>query len=107
VALISQSGASWVDHMIKFAGEGVGLSIGDRHRNKALIREIDLLRYFAADPETEVIAFYIEGSAKTRAGSLFSRPAVFEACYCPESGKALAGGMQAISQSHRLHGRQL
>ena len=61
VALISQSGGILVDHMIKFAEEGVGLSLGIGIGNKALIKEIDLLRYFAGDPETDVIAFYIEG----------------------------------------------
>ncbi len=61
VALISQSGGILVDHMIKFAEEGVGLSLGIGIGNKALIREIDLLRYFAGDSETDVLAFYIEG----------------------------------------------
>jgi acetyltransferase len=97
VALISQSGGILVDHMIKFAGEGVGLSIGIGIGNKALIREIDLLRYFAADPETEVIAFYIEGFGKDEgrefvlAASGCSKPVIVL-----KSGKS-PRGMQAIS----------
>jgi acyl-CoA synthetase (NDP forming) len=29
--------------------------------NKALVREIDLLKYLLTDPATRVIAFYVEG----------------------------------------------
>jgi acetyltransferase len=61
VALISQSGGILIDHMIKIAGEGVGVSMAVSIGNKALIREIDLLDYFANDPETNVMTFYIEG----------------------------------------------
>ena len=38
-------------------GLAKAISIG----NKALLGELDLLDYFAADPTTKVIAFYIEG----------------------------------------------
>ena len=99
VALISQSGGILVDHMIKFAEEGVGLSLGISIGNKALIREIDLLRYFATDPETGVIAFYIEGFDKDE-----GREFALTAGGCPKpvivlkSGKSLRG-TQAI-QSH-------
>jgi acyl-CoA synthetase (NDP forming) len=64
VALISQSGGILVDHMIKIAGEGVGISMAVSIGNKALIRETDLLDYFIHDPETNVMAFYIEGFGK-------------------------------------------
>jgi acetyltransferase len=61
VALISQSGGILVDYLIKLAEEGVGLSLALSIGNKALIREVDLLEYFQDDPETNVIAFYVEG----------------------------------------------
>jgi acetate---CoA ligase (ADP-forming) len=64
VAMVSQSGGMLVDHMLKCASEGVGLSLAVSIGNKALIREIDLLRYFRDDPETEVITFYMEGFDK-------------------------------------------
>lgn len=99
VALVSQSGGILVDHMIKFAEEGVGLSLGIGIGNKALIREIDLLRYFAGDPETEVVAFYIEGFEKNE-GREFALAA--GGCLKPvivlKSGKSLQG-TQAI-RSH-------
>lgn len=61
VALVSQSGGILVDHMVKLAQEGVGLSKAVSIGNKALIGEVELLDYFAEDPETGVVAFYIEG----------------------------------------------
>jgi acetyltransferase len=64
VALISQSGGILVDHMIKIAGEGVGISVALSIGNKAQIKEIDLFDYFNNDPETRVMAFYIEGFGK-------------------------------------------
>ena len=61
VAFVSQSGGILVDQMIKFTQQGVGMSKAISIGNKAVIREIDLLRYLISDPETDVIAFYIEG----------------------------------------------
>jgi len=61
VALISQSGGVLVDQMVKFAGEGVGLSRAVSIGNKAFIGEIELLDYMAEDPRTGVIALYVEG----------------------------------------------
>jgi acetyltransferase len=64
VAMVSQSGGVLVDQMVKFAEQGVGLSLAVSIGNKALIRELDLLEYLAADDETRVIAFYVEGFAR-------------------------------------------
>ncbi len=64
VAIVSQSGGLLVDQMVKFAEEGVGLSQAVSIGNKAMIREFDLLGYFTRDPETGVIAFYVEGFEK-------------------------------------------
>ena len=61
VAIISQSGGVLVDQMVKFAEQGVGLSLAVSIGNKALIRELDLLEYLASDESTKVIAFYVEG----------------------------------------------
>jgi len=97
VALVSQSGGILVDHMVKLAGEGVGLSMAVSIGNKALIGEIDLLDYFANDPETNVIAFYIEGFAEKE-----GRDFVMRAGQCPKpvvvlkAGKTTMG-VQAVS----------
>lgn len=61
VAVISQSGGILVDLLVKFAGEGIGLSMALSIGNKALVKEEHLLRYLGKDPQTSVIAFYIEG----------------------------------------------
>jgi len=64
VAIVSQSGGVLVDQMVKFAEQGVGLSMAVSIGNKALIRELDLLEYLATDDGTRVIAFYVEGFAR-------------------------------------------
>lgn len=61
VALVSQSGGVLVDHMVKCAAEGVGISAAVSIGNKAMVREMDLIRYFSEDPGTAVISFYVEG----------------------------------------------
>jgi acetyltransferase len=61
VAMVSQSGGILVDHMVKSAAEGVGVSLAVSIGNKAMIKELDMLRYFKDDPETDVITFYLEG----------------------------------------------
>ena len=97
VAFISQSGGFLVDQMIKFAAEGVGLSLALSIGNKALVRELDLLKHFANDQETDVIAFYVEGFEKNE-----GRAFVQAAAECPKpvivfkSGKT-PGGTRAVS----------
>ena len=58
---MSQSGGILVDLMVKFAQEGVGLSLAVSIGNKALIREVDLLRYLRRENRTKVVAFYVGG----------------------------------------------
>ncbi len=97
LALVSQSGGILVDHMVKCAGQGVGISAGVSIGNKALIREAELLRYFTEDPDTDVIAFYLEGFGKNE-----GRDFVYAASACPKpvivlkSGKT-PGGTKAVS----------
>ena len=97
VGFVSQSGGILVDHMTKFAEEGVGLSLAVSIGNKAQIRELDMLGYFASDPATEVIAFYVEGFERNE-----GRKFVLAAGQCPKpvivlkSGKTPAG-VRAVS----------
>ena len=105
VALVSQSGGTLVDQMTKFANEGIGLSLGVSIGNKAQIREIDLLRYFAHDPATDVIAFYVEGFEKNE-----GRKFVLAADQCPKpvivlkSGKSPGGGRAISSHTASMAG---
>ena len=97
VAIVSQSGGILVDQLVKFAGEGVGLSLAVSIGNKASVRELDLLPYFIEDPKTKVIAFYVEGFEKNE-----GREFVTAAGQCPKpvvvlkAGKS-AGGSRAVT----------
>ena len=97
VALVSQSGGILVDQMVKFAGQGIGLSRAVSIGNKAAVGELELLKYLARDEKTDVIAFYIEGF-----GPGEGREFVTAAARCPKpviimkAGKS-AGGSRAVS----------
>jgi len=97
VGFISQSGGVLVDQMVKFAGQGIGISLAVSIGNKAFLRETDMLDWFAKDIETKVIAFYVEGFEKGE-GRLFIQKA--EQCGKPvvilKAGKSKKG-MEAVS----------
>jgi len=105
VAIVSQSGGILVDQMIKFADQGIGLSIAVSIGNKALIRELELLDYLAKDPKTKVIAFYVEGFGKNE-----GRNFVLAASQCPKpvvvlkAGKSPGGGRAVSSHTASLAG---
>jgi len=105
VTLVSQSGGILVDHIVKLAGEGVGLSKAVSIGNKALVGEIELLDYFASDAETSVIAFYIEGF-----GEKEGRKFVLKAGQCQKpvvvlkAGKTSRGGQAVSSHTASLAG---
>jgi acyl-CoA synthetase (NDP forming) len=105
VALISQSGGILVDQMIKFAEEGIGMSLAVSIGNKALIREIDLLEYLSGDPKTNVIAFYVEGFKKNE-----GREFILAASQCPKpvivlkAGKTPGGRLAVSSHTASLAG---
>jgi acyl-CoA synthetase (NDP forming) len=105
VAFISQSGGILVDQMIKFADEGVGLAKAVSIGNKAFVKELDLLNFFARDRETKVIAFYLEGFGKDE-GREFVKAA--EKCPKPvivlKSGKSSAGQRAVSSHTASLAG---
>ncbi|MBC8316945.1 MAG: CoA-binding protein [Desulfobulbaceae bacterium] len=105
VAIISQSGGILVDLLVKFADEGIGISSAISIGNKALIREIQLLEHFSHDPETDVIAFYIEGFKENE-----GRHFVKKAALCPKpvvvikSGKTEQGSRAVSSHTASLAG---
>jgi acetyltransferase len=61
VALISQSGTVGAAMMDRFSEEKLGTSGFVSMGNRADVDEADLIAYFNQDPNTEVIAAYIEG----------------------------------------------
>lgn len=105
VAIISQSGGVLVDQMVKFAEQGIGLSLAISIGNKALMREMELLEYLATDENTRVIAFYVEGFSRregrrfVQAASLFPKPVVVL-----KSGKTAAGSRAVSSHTASLAG---
>ena len=105
VAFISQSGGILVDQMIKFTQQGVGMSKAVSIGNKALIREVDLLKYLLSDPVTKVIAFYVEGFAEgegrefVQAADCSPKPIIIM-----KSGKSEAGGRAVSSHTASLAG---
>jgi len=97
VAIVSQSGGIMVDLMFKFSAFGVGISKAISIGNKAMAREIELIEYLGKDPDTHVIALYIEGFNENegrefvKAASSCNKPVVVL-----KSGKSKVG-MEAVS----------
>jgi acyl-CoA synthetase (NDP forming) len=63
VAFMSQSGGLAADFALMGMWLGFGFSKMISFGNGADLRETDLLEYFAEDPETKIIALYMEGIA--------------------------------------------
>ncbi|MCG8619054.1 MAG: CoA-binding protein [Desulfobacterales bacterium] len=105
VGFVSQSGGVLVDQMVKFAGQGIGISLGVSIGNKAGLRETDMLAFFEADPDTRVIAFYIEGFDRGE-GRTFIR--AVEQCNKPvvvlKAGKTARGMAAASSHTASIAG---
>jgi acyl-CoA synthetase (NDP forming) len=105
VTFVSQSGGILVDHMIKFAQQGVGMAKAISIGNKAFIKEKELLAYLISDPATKVIAYYIEGFGEGE-GREFVIAA--DACAKPvvimKSGKTAAGNRAVSSHTASLAG---
>lgn len=105
VTFVSQSGGILVDHMIKFAEQGVGLAKAISIGNKAFIKEKELLDYLIRDPATKVIAYYSEGFGKGE-----GREFVLAADCSPKpviimkSGKTAAGNRAVSSHTASLAG---
>ena len=105
VALVSQSGGVLVDQIVNFSGEGIGLSLGISIGNKALVDEVTLLEYLSEDPNTDAIAFYLEGFSKNG-----GRKFVEAACRCQKpvvvlkSGRSPEGSRAVSSHTASLAG---
>jgi acetyltransferase len=105
VSFVSQSGGILVDQMINFTNEGVGLAKAISIGNKALLGELEILDYLAADPATKVIAFYIEGFGANEGREFVLRA---ERCGKPvvvlKSGKSPGGSVAVSSHTASLAG---
>ncbi|MDT8378269.1 MAG: CoA-binding protein [Desulfotignum sp.] len=105
IGFVSQSGGVLVDQMVKFAGQGIGVSGAVSIGNKACIRETHLIDWFEQDMGTRVIAFYIEGF-ECREGREFIKRA--QACTKPivvlKAGKTARGIAAASSHTASVAG---
>ncbi|MBW1780384.1 MAG: CoA-binding protein [Deltaproteobacteria bacterium] len=109
IALVSQSGGVLVDQMINLADEGVGLSVAVSVGNKALINEVDLLRYLSVHPKTEVIAFYLEGFEKNggrdfvTAARQCGKPVIaLKSGRTPEGGRAVSSHTASLAGDYEV-----
>ncbi|HXF50348.1 MAG TPA: CoA-binding protein [Dehalococcoidia bacterium] len=105
VAFISQSGANAGDFCRTAGARGVRYSKVISYGNGADLREIDFFAYCAEDPDTEVIAAYIEG---VKDGRRFLEVLRYAASRKPvvilKGGRTDAGGRATASHTGSLAG---
>jgi acyl-CoA synthetase (NDP forming) len=105
IAFISQSGAVGGAVLASAGLRGIGFSTFVSYGNRADIGEIELLRYLAADPATDVVAMYLEsisdGRAFLEAAAAVSREKPF---IIIKAGKSRAGERAAGSHTGSLAG---
>jgi len=107
IALISQSGAMCVAMLDVALGRNMGLSKSVSIGNKADITEVDLLRYFRDDPETDVIIMYLEDIADGIAFMEIAREITLSAgkpIFALKVGRSEEGSRAAASHTGSLAG---
>lgn len=103
ISLIVQSGMLSAIFLAELTRRGIGVSKACSIGNRADVDECDLLAYFLDDPETDVIALYLESMSR---GRLFaniakksSKPIVVL-----KGGRSEAGALAAVSHTYSLSG---
>ena len=107
IALISQSGAMCVAMLDVALGRNMGLSKSVSIGNKADITEVDLLRYFKDDPDTDVIIMYLEDIADGVAFMEIAREITLSAgkpIFALKVGRSEEGSRAAASHTGSLAG---
>jgi acetyl coenzyme A synthetase (ADP forming)-like protein len=106
IALISQSGALCIGMIYYANGEHIGLSRVISVGNKADVDDGDIIEYLAADPETKVIAMYIEGikDGKKFLGAAKKCPKPIVAI---KAGRTPAGSAAASTHTGSLSGSDI
>ena len=107
IAFFSQSGAL-LTALLDMSRETLGYRICVSTGNKALLKENDLLRFFAADDETKVISFYAEDLVDAERIIETGRAILSRADAKPiialKSGKTIAGSTASSSHTGALAG---
>ncbi len=103
ISLIVQSGMLSAIFLAELTRRGIGVSKACSIGNRVDVDECDLLAYFMNDPETDVVALYLESMSR---GRLFadmanssSKPIVVL-----KGGKSEAGALAAMSHTYSLSG---
>ena len=110
IAFISQSGALCTAVLDFAAGKNIGFSKFISFGNKADVNEIDLLRYLKDDPDTQVIAMYLEDISDGRAFIETARDVTWGAhkpMLAIKSGRSPEGAKAASSHTGSLAGSDL
>ena len=94
VGLISQSGGGACDLVYSAQGRGLGFSVVMSYGNACDIDAVEMMRYFEADPKTEIVGAYIEGVTDGRA--FFD---ALKSCAAQKPVVILKGGL--TDQGHR------
>jgi acetate---CoA ligase (ADP-forming) len=109
IAFISQSGALCAAILDYAKGKGIGFSKFVSLGNKALINELDMLRYLKDDPDTDVILMYVEDLVDGRAFIEMAREITGEQKHAKpilaiKSGRTAQGAKAASSHTGSLVG---
>lgn len=103
VAVISQSGTVGAAMMDWFSVEELGVSSFVSLGNRADVSELDLMEYFESDPNTNVIAVYLEGTKDAdRFQKILSR--MTKPVVVLKSGRTPGGRVAAESHTKSLAG---
>lgn len=99
IALISQSGATLTAIFSEFESRGVGCSFAVSLGNKAGITETEVMEYANSDPQTKVIALYLESLSDARKFMTLSKQISLKKPVVLLKGGTTSAGRQA-SLSH-------
>ncbi len=110
IAFISQSGALCTAVLDYAEARNIGFSKFISFGNKADINEIDLLKYLKDDPETEVIAMYLEDITDGREFIETAREIIWKTkkpLLAIKSGRSAEGAKAAASHTGSLAGSDI
>ena len=105
VGFLSQSGGNTVEFVYRASLRGVFFSKAVSYGNAADLNECDLLEYFTHDPETSIIACYIEGiRGGPRFFEVLSKAASVKPVVLLKGGRGKAGTRAVASHTASLAG---
>jgi acyl-CoA synthetase (NDP forming) len=109
IGFLCQSGGNAIYLIRSGASRGLRFSKGISFGNACDVNERDILEYLADDPETEVIAAYIEGTSDgRRLSDVLSKAAsakpvvIYKGGYAEAGGRAAASHTGAVAGSHAI-----